>query len=82
MGGVFLNRCYANVHGYLVPVSDGEGQFGKTCSLDQCDLEVAWQFLGWLNCTCADGHGQNINTRTYLGKLYMMILTDLLCDTR
>jgi hypothetical protein len=67
-GGVLLNRCYANVNGLLVPVSDGKGQFANSCVFQNCTLEQSYHFLGMMDCPCKDRQGNVVNTTVNLGE--------------
>ncbi|OIW25323.1 hypothetical protein CONLIGDRAFT_673431 [Coniochaeta ligniaria NRRL 30616] len=66
MSGTYLNRCYSNVNGSLLPVSDGAGQFYSTC--DWCYLDHPGQFQGWLICQCKDNGQNKVLVKTDLGE--------------
>lgn len=53
--GAFLNRCYRNDNGQLLPIDDGQGAFYDTC------YDCAWvdqrKSPGSIYCNCTDRQG-------------------------
>lgn len=76
-----LNPCYANINGDLFPVTDGKGDFSKTCRDCFMPSGVENPAKEYMKCMCQQAGGDKVEKETQvdLGKssTYLEIVVSL-----